>query len=428
MQLDSNTFIWAGGIENTFVPHTRRGHRALDEYELIGHYEHWRQDLALARDLGLQALRWGVPWYRVEPRQGQWDWRWTDQVIPYMVAELGITPIIDLMHYGCPLWMDQPFIDSDYPQAVAAYAGAFAKRYKDLIRWYTPLNEPFVNALMCDKRGLWPPYRRGDRGYVHLILQLAQGMLRTVEAIKSVDSAAMMVHVEAAGFNQAATEDLTMSAWEDQHRRYVSFDLLTGRVTPEHALWAWLVRHGAAPNVLADIARNAITLDLMGLNFYPRWSTQEVYMDRRGRPAYRLVEKDGSGFAALIHQYYERYQVPIMVTETSEYGSVSRRARWLDTSVAAIKQLRGEGVPVIGYTWFPLFTMIDWRYRYGQQPVEQYRVELGLYTLNNGDGQRWQPTPLAEQFRAYVRNPVEAVGVLRAVPPIIPGAVLANPR
>ncbi len=407
-----NIFIWASGIENTFVPQTRPGHRALDEYELMGHYEHWREDLALARELGVQALRWGVPWYRVEPQPGRWDWRWTDQVIPYLVQELGITPIIDLMHYGCPLWMRQPFADPDYPQAVAAYAGAFAERYRDLIRWYTPLNEPYVNALMCGKRGLWPPYRRGNRGYVQLILQLAQGMLRTVEAIKAVDPAAMMVHVEAAGINRAAIEELATSAWEDQHRRYVSVVLLTGRVTPEHPLFAWLVHHGAGPNVLAQLVDQAISMDVMGLNFYPRWSTQEVYVDRRGRPAYRLVEKDGGGFAALIRQYYERYQVPIMVTETSEHGSMVRRARWLRTSVSAIKQLRADGVPVIGYTWFPLFTMIDWRYRHGERAADQYRVELGLYTLGDDREQRWRATPLVEQFRSYVTNTADVVGEL----------------
>jgi beta-glucosidase len=79
-------FLWATGIEDTFVPQTRPGHRALDEYQLMGHYEHWRQDLALVRDLGLKMVRWGVPWYRLEPFQpGEFDWRWTDQVIPYMV-------------------------------------------------------------------------------------------------------------------------------------------------------------------------------------------------------------------------------------------------------------------------------------------------------------------------------------------------------
>lgn len=53
--------MWAAGIEDTFVPQARNGQRPLDEYELIGHYEHWGEDLRLGRDLGLNAIRWGVP-------------------------------------------------------------------------------------------------------------------------------------------------------------------------------------------------------------------------------------------------------------------------------------------------------------------------------------------------------------------------------
>src|SRR5690348_10361641 len=98
-------FLWAAGIEDTFVPQVRNGHRPLDEYELLGHYEHWREDIALGRDLGLKAMRWGVPWYKVEPEKGRFDWSWIDEVIPYMVEELGILPIVDLMHYGTPFWM-----------------------------------------------------------------------------------------------------------------------------------------------------------------------------------------------------------------------------------------------------------------------------------------------------------------------------------
>ena len=151
-------FIWAAGIEDTFVPQTRPGHRSLDEYELMGHYENWREDLALASELGLKALRWGVPWYRVEPEPGRFDWRWIDEVLPYLVEELKITPILDLMHYGTPFWLSREFANRDYPKFVARYAAEFARRYKGLIRFYTPLNEPIINSLMCGMRGLWAPY------------------------------------------------------------------------------------------------------------------------------------------------------------------------------------------------------------------------------------------------------------------------------
>jgi len=404
-------FIWAGGIEDTFVPQTRTGHRALDEYQLIGHYEHWREDLALARELGLKALRWGVPWYRVEPQPGEFDWRWIDEVLPYMVEELGITPIIDLMHYGCPFWLNKEFANVDYPRAVARYAAEFARRYKGLVHWYTPLNEPLINALMCGMRGLWPPYLRGDRGYLRIMLQLARGITGTVEAIKEIDSHAIMVHVEATGLTRTVRDDLAALALEDQHRGYICYDLLTGSVTPDHPLFAWLVRSGVSPYDLADLARRRISIDVLGMNFYPQWSTKQLYIDNRGRLSYRNIDQDGAGFATLIEDYYRRYQAPIMITETSALGPEDVRSRWLDASVAAIKNLRQKGIPVIGYTWFPLFTMIDWRYRFGRGPVDQYYLELGIYRLDdkNGTG-RWAVTPLVDQLRNFVNHPDEAIG------------------
>jgi beta-glucosidase len=409
-------FVWATGIEDTFVPQTRPGQRALDEYELMGHYEHWREDLALATQVGAQAIRWGVPWYRVEPLPGEFDWSWTDQVIPYLVEELGITPIIDLMHYGCPFWLRREFASDDYPTAVASYAAAFARRYKHLVRWYTPLNEPLVNALMCGRRGLWPPYLRGDRGYVRMTMQLAKGMLNTVTAIQEVDPSAIMVHVEATGLSRAATKELESLSEETTLLGYLNFDLLTGKVVPGHPLFPWLLRNGAMPGELAAIGTRSIKLDVMGLNFYPQWSTHEYYVNPYGKVARRVIEKDGRGFAEMIEGFSQRYDAPIMITETSARGAEAGRAQWLATSLEAIRALRGRGVPVLGYTWFPLFTMIDWRYRFGRAPLKEYRLELGLFRLSD-EGPRWRATPIAEQFRTYVQQPEQVIGQLVALSP-----------
>ncbi|MDF3052550.1 MAG: bglA 1, partial [Geminicoccaceae bacterium] len=154
-----------------------------------------------------------------------------------------------------------------------------------------------------------------------------------------------------------------------------------------------------------------VPFSLMGLNFYPQWSTTQLYIDRKGRLAYQPVEQDGAGFSTLIDDYYRRYGLPIMVTETSARGDETVRARWLEASVAAIRVLRGQGIPVLGYTWFPLFTMIDWKYRFGRGPLEEYHLELGLYNLD-GSGERWRPTPLVQQFRSYVADSENSIGNL----------------
>ena len=60
-----------------------------------------------------------------------------------------------------------------------------------------------------------------------------------------------------------------------------------------------------------------------------------------------------------------------MVTETSSLGGLAARETWMDGTINGVFSLREQGVPVVGYTWFPLFTMIDWAYRTRAQAAEQ---------------------------------------------------------
>jgi beta-glucosidase/6-phospho-beta-glucosidase/beta-galactosidase len=359
----------------------------------------------------VKALRWGIPWYRVEPEQGVFDWRWTDEVLPYLVHDLGITPIVDLMHYGCPFWLEREFANPRYPEAVASYAAAFAERYRGLARWYTPLNEPVMNALMCGRRGLWPPYLRGDAGYARIMLQIVKGMQQTVQRLKEIDPGSIMVFVEATGLSRAE-ERLVSLLVHEQAQHFLCFDLLAGRVTPDHVLFPWLIRHGVSWLDLEEIRRGQVELEIIGLNFYPQWSTHQLFVKRTGHLGYRRVEQEGSGFEELIRSYHDRYNVPIMITETSAAGDDMVREKWLRLSTTTIKELRRDGVPVIGYTWFPMCTMIDWRYRFGRQPASAYRIELGLYRLSEERGKRWHASSLVPQFQRYAADSFDSVGSL----------------
>jgi beta-glucosidase/6-phospho-beta-glucosidase/beta-galactosidase len=110
-------------------------------------------------------------------------------VIGYMVEELKITPIIDLIHYGCPLWLERGFANKDYPQRVAEYSAAAAERYKHLTKCYTPLNEPIITALIVRKneRALAALSSRWKR--LHKIDAAdRQGIIRTVKAIKGTST------------------------------------------------------------------------------------------------------------------------------------------------------------------------------------------------------------------------------------------------
>jgi beta-glucosidase/6-phospho-beta-glucosidase/beta-galactosidase len=122
-------FRFAVGIEDTFVPHAFPGHRALDEYELTQHYRFWPEDLGLAAETGATAIRYGFPWYRLNPAPGRFVWDWADRVVERL-GELGLEAIVDLVHYGTPLWLDNAFLNADFPVRLAEYAAALAARYR----------------------------------------------------------------------------------------------------------------------------------------------------------------------------------------------------------------------------------------------------------------------------------------------------------
>lgn len=403
MQQDS-TFKWAVGIENTFIPQVRPGLRALDEYELTQHYTLWREDLDRVAELGISHIRWGVPWYRVNPAPGKFDWAWVDDVLDYLVIEKGLQPILDLMHYGAPLWLEDCFLNADYPQYVAQYARTFAERYRELVSIFTPLNEPTVNAEYCGRLGQWPPYRQDEQGYVEVMLALVRGMIYTTRAVRDVSPEARFVQVEALGWHWTADASLQEEVSYRQAQSYLAFDLLTGRVNMQHYLWPYLREHGMTEAKLSWFEENACAMDVLGVNLYP-WSGGEMRRDGNGKIS-RHGELTGSNLVDVLRDAWQRYGLPMMVTETSARRDVSGRAQWMDETIGAVREARAQDIPVLGYTWFPAFTMIDWSYRVGSEPLERYLLHLGLWEAGfdeKGVLQRHE-TPLVFRFRTYVER------------------------
>ncbi|MEU0348558.1 MULTISPECIES: family 1 glycosylhydrolase [unclassified Streptomyces] len=391
---------FAVGIEDTFVPQEDVGRRRLDEYELTQHYHQWRDDLSRAKDAGAGMIRWGIPWYLLEPAPGRFDFGWTDRVVEHL-DRLGLRCVVDLMHYGTPLWLDNQFLNHRYPEAVAAYAAAVAERYADSLDIWTPLNEPVVNAVYCGEQGTWPPYLRGDDGFVKILTRLARGMVLTQRRITEVQPSATFVHVDA-GFRWTG-------AWPPgerehlQERRFLGLDLVLGRVHEAHPMRAYLTAHGVTDADLNWFTAHAVTPDVIGVNYYPAFTTAER------DPTTGTVhpaEAGTTGLADLLHRYAERYEQPLFLTETSRGGPVEERLAWLEESVDTVLRLRAEGMPLVGYTWFPFFALVDWHYRESTRPVDRWLVQMGLYDLERDAGSvlRRRATGLVDRFRALAAD------------------------
>lgn len=368
--------VWAVGIEDTFIgqPNRHSGH-TLDEYELTQHYRFWREDLDRAASLGATAIRYGIPWYRVNPHRGRFDWAWTDEVLEYAVTRTGLAVIADLVHYGVPGWIPEAFADPAYPDAVGMYAGAFAERYRGLVSSYTPLNEPTITAQFCGQRGLWPPYRTGDDGWVAVVLGVVEGIRASIAAIRAQDPNAVIVHVEASKVVVSDDKSLHELVRRVDDRNYLPTDLLLGRVGPQHVLARWLVEHGATTTRLEQLEGDPPRIDLMGVNYYPEISARHLVW-HRGIASEVAVDMWTDGLKLAVKGFATRYGLPVLVSETSTDGDDARRLNWLEASIATVERLRLEGVDIRAYTWWPLFDFIDWSHALGSERLEEFLVRL----------------------------------------------------
>src|SRR5262249_37747913 len=138
--------------------------------------------------------------------------------------------------------------------------------------------------------------------------------------------------------------------------------------------------------------------DVLGVNYYP-WSNRRLVRRRNGAIGSR-ANPSSACLATILRMVHERYGLPVMVTETSSPGTHLERARWMHETLAAVNAARASGVPVLGYTWFPMFTMIEWKYRWSRKGLEHHLLHLGLWDvhLHNGQFDR-HATPLVETYR-----------------------------
>lgn len=409
--LRTGGFLWLTGIEDTFItaPDAVTG-RTLDEYELTGHYDAWRADLTLAAELGIVAMRYGIPWHRVNPSRNVWDFSWPDAALERLLS-LGIHPVLDLVHYGVPRWMESAFLDADYPRYVEEYAFRTAERYRGRVRYYTPFNEPRIAAWYSGKLGVWPPYRRGSRGFVEVLSAICRGIVRTVRALRSADPENLCIHADASDLYETADATLAAEAVHRQELVFLALDLTTGRVTPEHRLRAWLNQHGLGDDALAWFLDNPAPPDVVGINLYPMFSLK--FLSRRaGRLRMTMPYAPAAIVERLARLYHERYALPIFVTETASRGSIGRRRAWLAQSIGAVARSREQGIPLFAYTWWPMFALVRWAYLRGRRPARDYLEQMGLWDLvANPDGSlRRVETPLVRDFRELRASALGPVG------------------
>jgi dTDP-4-dehydrorhamnose reductase len=360
--------LW-GGLECTIV---RIRNKWRDQFVDTGHSSRV-DDLDRVAALGIRTLRYPILWESVSPRSAdEVQWSWHDERLERLRA-LGIDPIAGLLHHGSgPRYTN--LLDETLPEQLAVHARRVAERYP-WINQYTPVNEPVTTARFSALYGHWYPHKSDQKSFCRALINQCRAVALSMRAIREINPQARLVQTDDLG-KTFSTPKLRYQADYENGRRWLTFDLLFGRVGRSHPWFEIFLKEGISENELFSFLENPCPPDIVGINHY---LTSERYLseDRQGFPrhhwgsngrhryadaeAVRIPSLSGLvGPYARLDEAWQRYHAPIAVTEVQHGCSRDEQLRWLMEVWQAARDLRENGADIRAVTVWAMFGATDW--------------------------------------------------------------------
>lgn len=386
--MGSPYFIFATGIENSY-PTIHGGKTRIDQMEACGHYEHWRKDFDLCEELDTCYLRYGPPIHRTWLAPGKYDWSFADETFGDLYKR-NICPIVDLCHFGVPDWLEN-FQNPKFPELFAQYAQDFAARFP-WVQLYTPVNEMFITATFSAAYGWWNEQLADDRSFVTALKHVVKANVRAMEQILTVRPDALFIQSESSEYFHAESPAAIAPAEIMNSRRFLSLDLGFGKRV-DSSMYQFLMDNGMTREEYEFFMSKSLRhYCVMGNDYYVT-NEHRVKPDGSTGPAGEVF-----GYDEITRQYYGRYRLPVMHTETNytQGPNGDEAVYWLWKEWANVLRLRNDGIPIVGFTWYSLTDQIDWDSALREQ--NGHVCPVGLYDLNRNI------RPVGEEYKRLIQD------------------------
>jgi dTDP-4-dehydrorhamnose reductase len=397
----SRPAVWAG-VEPS---HLTIGGRRRDQLVATGHADRL-EDIDRIAELGVSAVRYPILWgWRGDPT----DWDWAKARLGRL-ASYGIDPIVGLVHHGWGPDEIDP-LDPGYPDALAGYAVQVARRFPQ-IRTFLPVNEALTTARFSGLYGWWDPCARDDTTFARLIVAECQAIRAAARRLRQLDPSIRILVNDDAGetYGTKAVADV-VSFYNT--RRWLSFDLVTGKVDAHHPMWEHVALTRDLEYALEDLADDPEYPDLLGLDHY---ITSDRFLDdrtdlypadiERSRTNARFVDVEVArvpglevdGFWRCLKQTWDRYGLPMALTEVHMGGDPEDEVAWWAEAWQQAGWAVAAGMVVEGVTSWAAVGGVDWNtllrreagwYRPGCFDVrsgQAVRTELGAAVAATASG------------------------------------------
>jgi len=354
-----------GGIENCDWAEAAREGRVPPCGSACDHYNRYKADFDIAKELGHTAHRFSIEWARIEPEEGQFD---MEAIAHYRkviqaLKERGMEPIMTLWHFTLPLWFSKTggFERKDSPEIFARYAAFCAKELGAEISYLTTMNEPIVFAGIGWLKGNWPPFKQFALvGLNELTISGDRSMQRPLKSWFAYFTYRKVVNNLATAHNYAYKEIKKIQPSLDVSlvKHVVAFD---SNSNPLNRFRAWVEDKFLNHSFLRKVHKQC---DSFGLNFYH-------YVKFGDRPQFEYSDMGwemapGGIYNAL--QVLWKYKKPIFVSEAglADHDD-SHRAWYITEQVKGVERALREGIDVRGHLYWSLMDNYEWALGFEKQ-------------------------------------------------------------
>lgn len=343
----------------------------------VEHYKRYKKDFAIARDLNLNAFRFGIEWSRIEPEEGQWDQSEIDHYKAY-IAEMrrqGLEPFINIWHWTIPVWFANRggFTKKSNLRYFDAFVQKIADELIDDIEYVITINEPNVYASFGYLTGEWVPQEKNPITFFTVYLNLARAHKRAYTILKSTKPSLQIGVATQLANIQAKNPHSIIDGVSTQWMRY---------------FWNWWF-----------VNRIRKYQDFVGFNYY--FTDYYAGLGKRQNPKVPLNDlgwyMEPEGLYPLLNRVWKRYSKPIFITENGLADADDQYRRWwLEETIVAMERAISEGVPLKGYFHWSLLDNFEWKY--GWWP------EFGLVHVDRKHGMKRTVRPSARYLAERIKQ------------------------
>ena len=355
------------------------------------HYRHYRDDVALMRELGLNAYRFSTSWSRVLPEgRGPVNARGLDfyQRLVDALLEQGIQPMLTLYHWDLPAALDRlgGWLNPDCAHWFADYAQILFRALDDRVKLWVTLNEPWVVVDGGYLHGTLAPGRRNPFVAPHAAHHLLRASAAAIQAYRAEGrhQIGLVVNLEPKYPASETVADLDATMRADAYwNRYYLDPVFLGSYPPElpdifGPAWP------SFPDADLDFIRQSP--DFLGINYYSRQVVRHDPNDwplaagrvRQPQQTYTRLDWEvyPQGLTDILEWVAGRYgSLPLYVTENgaafydppqADNGVIDDPLRqcYLRDHLRAAQTALDHGVNLRGYFAWSLLDNFEWAHGY----------------------------------------------------------------